>query len=156
MFSTIACAGTTEHRPPVKPAAPIARAPEPVMSEGTSVADNTLADAVAAKVGVDEMGPPTVVRAWTWHPHAKERYVVWITCRGVAPSRACGLAVAPASSGNLHVTAFTHLGFATPQVGCASDPTKLEVRDGSWTQLLELERDGTLKVGKRTYSSNHE
>ncbi|MGZ5968283.1 MAG: hypothetical protein ACXWUG_29535 [Polyangiales bacterium] len=131
---------------------------EPTFAEGSQVPDVTLRDAAQERVGVDELGPAVVVKTWTWHPHGEEPYVVWITCRGQGAERVCGLAaaakVAP-GSGEIKMTAFTHLGFSNPNVECAGDKLELVGDDlrGAWTQVLEVVQDGTLKMGKRQYSS---
>jgi hypothetical protein len=134
---------------------------EPMFAEGSPVPEIALRDAAQERVGVDELGPATVVRSWTWHPHGSEPYVVWITCRGVGAQRVCGLAAAAdvePGSGEVKMAAFTHLGFSVPNVAC--EGTKIELagedRNGAWTQVLEVVEDGILKMNRREYPSGHE
>jgi hypothetical protein len=134
---------------------------EPMFAEGAPVPDVTLRDAAQERVGVDEMGPATVIRSWTWHPRGRDPYVVWITCRGQGATRVCGLSAAAGvepGAGSIKMTAFTHLGFSVPNVAC--DGKKIELagddRKGAWTQVIEVVEDGTLKMSQREYPSAHE
>lgn len=134
---------------------------EPMFAEGAPVPETTLRDAAQERVGVDELGPATVVRSWTWHPHGQDPYVVWITCRGQGAQRVCGLSAAADVSpgaGAVRMAAFTHLGFSVPKVACEGKKIELagDDREGAWTQVLEVVEDGTLKLSKRQYPSGHE
>jgi hypothetical protein len=160
-LALFACAGSTKSTTQPHQVAQHITKTEPIFAEGSKVPDTTLRDAAQERVGVDELGPAVVVKAWTWHPRGEEPYVVWITCRGQGTQRICGLAAAapaPPGAGAIKLTAFTHLGFSVPNVECVG--TKLELagddRRGAWTQVLEVVQDGTLKMSKRQYPSGHE